>query len=208
MVELFQQKLTPREGAASSWKEGDVVLLRPGLPEADFLHSEVPVENRPAVERALLAPVSTLYADGMRRPVVPLSLSHFRSKDNKTQAGDFFDPKSYYTDDFAARVRGYQRYWVTGLATGFRYNSRVYLSCLAPWLADTTGKELVLARNRPDPERYLLITPGIPPEADIEGLTQNAKAGDFEMFVHIIRPKRPDDKVSVKPAGEEASGVK
>lgn len=208
MVELFQTTLTPREGATTPWKEGDVVLVRSGLPEADFLHSEVPAENRAAVERAILAPVSTLYADGLRRPVLPLSLSHFRNEQNKTQAGDFFDPKSYYTEEFAARVRGYQRYWVTGLAPGFRYNSRVYLSCLAPWLADTTGKELVLARNRSDAERYLLIPPGIPSKADIEGLTQNARASDFEKFAHIIRPKLPTDKVSPKLEEKEASGTK
>ena len=182
------------EGQPARWQEGDVLLVRAGLAEADFLRGgHIPEENREAVKRAVLAPLSTLYADAFRRPVVPLSLSHFRSPTNKTQAGDHFDPATYYDEALAAELRQYKRFRVTGIAPNQRFISRPYLACLVPWLADVLGKELVVARNRDEgsPDRYLTVKPGTRPEDEIAGLTKEGtfQPGDFGTFVHMVRPK-------------------
>src|SRR5262249_35753640 len=43
------------------WQPGDVVLYRPTMPEADLLPDRIPAASRPEVEKALLAPLTTLY---------------------------------------------------------------------------------------------------------------------------------------------------
>jgi hypothetical protein len=205
-----------------SWKPGDVLLMRSGLWEADLLRTAVPAENRAAVERAALAPLTTLYPDSTSRPVVLLPLSAYRSKQAREYAGAACrdDLDAYYDEAFAAQLRRYQRYWMTGLAPTPTYNSPRYLACFLPYLADTRGRDVSIARDRGnpgDPERYVIVPHHLPEDLvaellqdptlpdpfalylfdhtgdrdDIKGLTSDYKLSDFPFFVHLARPVEP-----------------
>jgi hypothetical protein len=186
-------------GMASSWKEGDVVLMRAGLLEADFLRTDIPAETRPQVERAILAPLTTLYPDRTHKPVIALTFSQYRNEDVKTPGGDkapLYGTNGFYDAEFAARLKGYQRYWMTGVGPDPNPNSWYYLTCFAPWLARELDRDLVLARNREGgpAERYVVIKPNLGPDEPIAGLTKDRKAEDFNNLLHILRPKTPADE--------------
>ncbi len=178
----------------TSWREGDVLLMRAGLAESDWLANDIPAAARPEVERAVLAPLTTLYVDAVHRPVLPLTLSHYRNKTVHPLAGEYCRPGDYYDAAFADRVRQYERYWLTGLAPGQDFTTPYYLACVLPWLADTLGWDVVVARNRGEsgnPERYVEVPTDVKPDDDIDGLTYNTKRDDFVVFVHLARPRQP-----------------
>jgi hypothetical protein len=182
------------KGMADSWQEGDVILLRSPLPEADFLKTDVPTENRAAVERHLVAPLTTLYPDRVRKPVIPLTMSHYRDDKVRTTLGHLSDPRKYYDDELAAELRKYKRYWMTGLAPNQAVNTPYFMACFLPWLADTLGTDLMLSRNRGergDPERYVEVPTHVRAGDFIEGLTGNVRPTDYVFHAHLARPKQP-----------------
>jgi hypothetical protein len=175
------------------WKPGDVVLMRPALIEADFLRTEVPEASRPQVERALVAPLTLLYPDSSHKPVIPLTLSQYRSEKVKTPAGDQVDLAAFYDAAFTERLKQYDRFWMTGVAPTATPNSWQYLSGIVPWMADHLERgELVLSRQRSDPaERYVTVKPGLGLDEPIKGLTEDRQRGDFDNPLHIVRRPSP-----------------
>jgi len=178
----------------SAWKEGDAVLVRSGQPEADFLGRGIPAENRPHVERALLAPLNTLYADAARRPLVALTRTQARGDKFRSGPGHLAPLDAFYDDAFAARLQGHSRFWVTGLTSGRDFIEPSYLACLVPWLADRANRDYSVSRNRGtpgEPQRYVEVPTAVGPEDDIDGLTFNVLPTDFVQPIHAIRPRQP-----------------
>ncbi len=175
------------------WKPGDVVLMRPGLVEADFLHSEIPEANRPQVERVLVAPLTLLYPDSSHKPVIALTYSEYRNENVKTAAGGLVDVSGFYDAALADRLKHYDRYWMTGMAPTPTANSWQYLACAVPWMADHLDRgELVVSRMRKDPaERYVTVKPGLRIDEPIKGLTEDRQRGDFDNPLHIVRRPNP-----------------
>lgn len=192
-------------GMVSAWKEGDVVLMRSGLLEADFLRTDIPPQARPQVERAILAPLTTLYPDRNHKPVIALTFSQYRTEKIKTPGAEKAPLQDYYDAEFVAKLKGYQRYWMTGVGPDADPNSWYYLTCFVPWLASELDRgPLVLARNREGlTERYVTIEPNLGPDQPIEGLTKDRKAEDFNNLLHIVRPKTKEDKAREDKARED-----
>jgi 4-amino-4-deoxy-L-arabinose transferase-like glycosyltransferase len=188
----------PGTGMTQVWKDGDVVLMRPGLMESDFLRTDIPEANRPQVERAVLAPLTLLYPDSSHKPVIALTLSQYRNDKVKSTAGSQAPLADYYNADFAAALKHYNRYWMTGVA-GDTPNTWWYLACVVPWMANSLDRgDLLLARERSDTaERYVTVKPGLGPDEPIKGLApkggsldvEDLKTDDFKNFVHIVKPK-------------------
>jgi 4-amino-4-deoxy-L-arabinose transferase-like glycosyltransferase len=184
---------------APVWKDGDVVLMRSGLPEADFLRNDIPAENRPQVERAMLAPLTLLYPDTTNKPVIALTLSQYRNNSVKTPGADQVKLPDYYNAEFVDRLKQYRRYWMTGVGPGEAPNSWWYLACIVPWMATQLDRgDLLLARNRDQAsgERYITVPPNLGPDEPIKGLApkpgtpvEDLQKKDFENFVHIVKPK-------------------
>jgi hypothetical protein len=174
------------------WKDGDVILMRSGLVESDFLRTEIPEKARPQVERVMVAPLTLLYPDSSQKPVIPLTLSGYHNEKIRTFAGDKVDLARYYDAAFAERLKKYERYWMTGVVTNEMPNSWYYLTCVVPWMADHLDRgDLVVARNRTDrAERYVLVRVGLGPDEPIKGLTEGRQEDDFKKELHIVR--RPD----------------
>jgi hypothetical protein len=202
------------EGMQKVWRDGDVVLVRSGLPEADFLRTDIPEATRPEVERAILAPLTTLYPDVAPRPVMALPFSEYHSDKVRSAGGDKLKPedyKAFYNESFVARVKGFKRYRMTGLvATGLdQPNWPPYLAGFLPRLAVLLDKDLQLSRNRGesgDKEHYVIITRDqINPAADIDGLTKDVQAKDFDSAVHLVqeKEKRLDQEKDKKPEQEK-----
>jgi hypothetical protein len=181
------------------WKEGDVVLMRSGLLESDFLRTDVPEANRPQVERAILAPLTLLYPDSSHKPVIALTFSQYRNDKVKSPAANHAPLADYYNADFVAALKHYKRYWMTGVGPDETANSWWYLACVVPWMATSLDRgDLLLARERSDAaERYVTVKPGLSPDEPIKGLApkggsldvEDLKAEDFKNFVHIVKPK-------------------
>jgi hypothetical protein len=176
------------------WKPGDVVLLRSGLIESDLLRTDIPEAARPAVERAMLAPLTLLYDDSSHKPVIPLTLSQYRNDKIRTPAGDKAPLTDYYDAEFVARLKNYDRFWLTGVGPGDTPNSWYYLAGFVPWLVDHLDRgELVIARNRPDrAERYVVVKPHLGLEESIKGLTEDIRPTDYNVELHVVR--KPDLK--------------
>jgi hypothetical protein len=198
MVGQTSEGALPGSGMAKVWKQGDVVLMRPGLIESDFLRTDIPEANRPQVERAMLAPLTLLYPDSTNKPVIALTLSQYRSKRLKTAAADHAPLTDYYDADLVAKLKRYNRYWMTGVGPGGAPNSPLYLACLVPWMATALDRgDLLLARERSEPaEHYITVKPNLGPDEPIKGLApkpdapvEDLKPEDFKNFVHIVKPK-------------------
>jgi hypothetical protein len=185
-----------------NWQDGDVLLMRSVVPEADFLKTTIPVANRPAVERVGYATVATLYPDSRRRPVVLLSYSQYRSDTLWTPTGQVCQPdlEKYYDDELANRVFGYKRYWIAGLTprtrgTNSEFNSRLFLACTLMWMADQRGGwDLNITRNRGksgEPEHYVSVPAHVLATQKVDGLTANFEATDFGLGVHLVHLKEP-----------------
>ncbi len=183
------------------WKSGDVVLMRSGLIEADFLRTEIPEAARPQVERAILAPLTLLYPDSSNKPVMALTFSEYHNQEVKTPAGDQEQVKldAFYDAAFAERLKSYQRYRMTGLANP-QPNTWYYLSCIVPWMADHLDRgDLVVSRMRKDPaEHYVVVKPGLSIKEKIKGLTDDRQPGDFDNILHIVRKRKSDDNKGEK----------
>ncbi len=189
---------------AGVWKPGDVVLMRPGLMEADFLRSpaDIPEAVRPQVERVALAPLTLLYPDSEHRPVIALSFSQYRNEKVKTPAGGLAPLSDFYDSEFAAQLKPYRRYWMTGVGPGDRPNTWYYLACLVPWMATTLDRgDLLLARNREGDEHYITVKPLLSADEGISGLVpkpgqtvEDLKSDDFKHILHIVRPKKEEKK--------------
>jgi len=176
------------------WKEGDVVLMRSGLVESDFLRSEIPEATRPQVERVLVAPLTLLYPDSSHKPVIALTLSHYRNNKIKTMAADPELVNTFYNADLVARLKKYDRYWMTGVAPRDTPNTWYYLSCVVPWLATHLERgDLVVSRDRDGPEHYVVVKPGLGLDEPIKGLTEDVKIPqDYGRELHIVRrPPEP-----------------
>ena len=78
------------------WQPNDVILLRSGSSEADFLPDRLPEATRLHVAGALLSPYTTLYVSQKRRPILLLSKSLFRNEKLHTAAGEKYDPTHRY----------------------------------------------------------------------------------------------------------------
>jgi hypothetical protein len=186
---------------AKSWKPGDVILMRSGLCEADLLRSDIPPATRPQVERAILAPLTTLYPDSSRKPVIPLSFSEYRNEKVKTPAGDPELLRGYYDDEFVARLKQYNRFWLTGVGPDPYPNSWYYLAGVVPWMATALDRgDLVLARFREKEDRYITVKPNLGLEEPIKGLApkpgegvEDMRPDDFKNFAHIVRNKTAED---------------
>lgn len=177
-----------------SWKEGDVLLMQSSLLEMDFVRNDIPEENRDAVQRIALAPLTTLYVDSISRPVIALTLSQSRGEGSSEFAGRHMEPSAFYNDALTARLRQYKRYWMTGLASGRVFNSRPFLANYLPWMANALECDLILARERDRTkpyERYVEIPMHVQPTDGIDGLSFGYKDQDFPWFVHLVRPKQP-----------------
>jgi hypothetical protein len=184
---------------AAVWKEGDVILVRAGIVESDFLCTEVPEAARPQVERVMVAPLTLLYSDSSRKQVIPLTLSQSH-KGVRTAAGDKVDVQNYYDAKFAARLKPYRRFWMTGLAPDEAPNSWQYLACVVPWMATALERgDLLLARNRDvdTGEHYITVPPNLGPDESISGLIpkpggtdpEGLNPKDFDRPFFIVKPK-------------------
>jgi 4-amino-4-deoxy-L-arabinose transferase-like glycosyltransferase len=195
--QVFMADVThPDKGLDTSWREGDVILVRSGLLEADFVRTAIPAATRSEVERVMVAPLTTLYPDTRRRPVIPLTRSLYRSDSVATLFGPLCkeDARAYYDRELADQLKGYKRFWMTGLANTPHPNDPVFLACFLPWLAEALDRDLEISRNRGtrgDPERYVAIPRGLSqkPDEPIDGLTENVRSTDFNVFVHLVKEK-------------------
>src|SRR5206468_1090942 len=119
------------------WQEGDVVLLRAGFIEADFLPDDLSPSARPHLEKACAAPLLLLWASEAPRPLVLLSLSH-RGPRSGTSMQSCYDPALYYTAELAGRLRPYRRFWLISPS----WDRGTYLASFLPWLAQGVGCSL------------------------------------------------------------------
>jgi hypothetical protein len=184
---------------AKVYKDGDVVLMRAGHIEADFLGSpaDLPEATRPQVERVVLAPLTLLYPDSQHRTVIPLTFSQYRNQSVRTPAGDQAPLEGYYTPALADRLKDYRRFWMTGVGPGVTPNSWRYLACVVPWMATALDRgDLVLARNREGDERYITVKPNLGLDEAVPGLVpkpgqavEDLRADDFKHILHIVKPK-------------------
>jgi hypothetical protein len=118
------------------WQEGDVLLLRSGLLEGDFL-ADLSTPPRGHVEGTCAAPLLTLSPMQNPRPFLVLSLSQ-HGKQVGTSLGGLYQPERFYTQDLAARLRPYRRFWIVSQD----WDRQAYLHCLLPWLAGGLGSSL------------------------------------------------------------------
>jgi hypothetical protein len=201
------------EVSVPEWEWGDVVLLRAGLPEADFIRTDIPAETRPQVERVLLAPLTTLYPDRTHKPIILLSYSQYRSSKVKTDGGEKAPLNEFYDAEFAAGLKKYHRFWMTGVGPSRRPNTWQYLGCFLPWLATALDRDdLLFARSRGDrdtPGHYVPLKPNLGPDEPIKGLTTSAeppwdrRREDFDNALQIVRPKTRDDVAREEKNREE-----
>jgi hypothetical protein len=183
-----------REG---KWKPGDVVLLRAGFLEGDFLPDRVPAASRAHIENLIAAPLTTLYAPQAPKPCVVLSLSH-RFGETYTACGRQYEPSRFYTADLAERVRHYERFWV---CTG-SWSRQPYMACLLPWLADALQWDLKVNRQREEGQRHLDVLTDVQPDDYVPGLS-DSRPEDFPTLV-LVRRKQPRGIFSLGALGAAA----
>jgi hypothetical protein len=118
-------------------QDGDVILIRSGFLEGDFLADPGLAPARREVEAACAAPLRTVYAGPTPRPFVVLSLSASGVRGGTTLSRHC-DLTGLYGPELAERLRPYGRFWLVGPD----WDRRPYLACLLPWLADGLGSSL------------------------------------------------------------------
>jgi hypothetical protein len=169
---------------ARKWEDGDVLLYRAGFLEGDLLPDRVPEANRQHLEAVLAAPLTTLYVGNQEHPYILLSYSNRRGKEFHSTAGGLkYEPERFYTEKLAQKVAGYTKYWV---ATG-QGNRQAFLACLIPWLANTQDCWVSVARERPGAEHYLFVPPGVGPEDQVPGLSNEVLTSDFPSITAVRR---------------------
>lgn len=177
---------------SGKWQPGDVLLYRPTLIEADLLPDRVAAAVRPHVERALLAPLSTLYTGSSPKPVLTLSQSNRFGK-RHTRAGAAFPAERFYNESLAHRLCGHGRFWLCTdpLEDDQRHTSdqRDFLACFLPWLAESLQWDLQVARQREKADRYFDVPTGVRPDDYVAGLS-DSKASDFARLF-LVKRKQP-----------------
>jgi hypothetical protein len=172
-----------------SFEAGDVLLLRSSLMEGDFLHDEVPEENRRHVEGVIKAPLTTLYGPTKPVRIIVLTKSH-NTERARTVAGHMCHADQFYTAELGKQLHDCpKQFWIV--------NDDVpefgkFLSCFLPWLADQAGCELSVARNRPreSANRYFTVPADSRQSDFLDGLT-NQKPKDFETYLIRVQPRPP-----------------
>jgi hypothetical protein len=181
-----------------AFRPGDVVLERPGFLEADLLPDQIRAANRAHVERLMISPLATLYVGQVAKPIIPLSLSHRRSNDLRTDTGAVYRPERMYNEALADRLRRYERFWFISAA----WNRREFLACFLPWLADALGCDLDVCVRRPEPGHRLEVYTRVAADDFIDGL-YNSRASDFAGLI-LIQRKRPEWAVKLGALGVSA----
>ncbi len=181
---LEAERVENDEVRPASWKPNDVLLVRSGFLEADFLPDELPAETRRHVHGVLLSPYTTLYVSKHAHPIIVLSKSQFRNKDLHTVAGEKYDAAKRYNPALAEQLSRYNQFWIASNNDGDRNE---FMACFLPWLADSLGTDLTVARARPEKkERYFEVLAGSGESDYLEGLS-NAEKKDFR---HLVRVQR------------------
>ena len=144
-------------------------------------------ENRSRVQAALAAPLTTLYAGKTRKPLICLSLSHYRSDKVKTPAGQFYQTAM----PRRSRVKqGVTALWAVLDRVSDTPDRRLFLACLLPWLADRLQWDRSVARHPCIGEsRYFDVDTDIRPDDWVDGLS-NGQERNFDYTVRVQR-KRP-----------------
>jgi hypothetical protein len=123
--------------ADGRFQEGDVILIRSGFLEGDFLADAGATPTRPEVEAACAVPLLTVCPGPMPRPFVVLSLSATGVRTGTTLS-KHFDEGRFYNRDLAERLRPHARFWLIGPD----WDRRPFLACFLPWLAQSLGSSL------------------------------------------------------------------
>jgi hypothetical protein len=166
------------------WRDGDVILLRSGFFEGDFLPDEIPPENRRHVDEVIAVPLRLLETGQTPKPVVVLSLSHYRSRDEQTRMGSYYSQRErFYGPELVATLKPYTRFWLTSE----QWDRREFLICFLPWLADSLGTDLRVTVFEANRQRSFLVPAGTRPGQRIPGLHNRP---DFGSLLLIERAPR------------------
>jgi hypothetical protein len=171
-----------------SWHEGDVVLLRAGFLESDFLADEVPTANRARLEGALKAPLTTLYAPKTPKRIETVRLSFYRRDRIENSAPALvrdYSASDAELADFVKRQSPATQFWICS----HHWGRQEFLIAFVPWLADQLQWDVSVARSRRDAERYFDVYTDSKPDEFLDGLT-NAAPRDFNYVIRVQR-KRP-----------------
>ncbi len=142
------------------WKEGDLLLVRSGFFEADWLPDGIDQKNRFQVERAIVTPLLTLSPPRHAKPYQVLSLS-FRSGTVRTRlAGPAYQPARLYNESFAAQLQRYQRFWLINQHA----DSSEFLAGFLAWLAQAFSTDLQVSVVLPEFPEPLTVRAGVTAE--------------------------------------------
>jgi mannosyltransferase len=122
-----------REG---EWQEGDVLLVRAGMLEGDFLE-DFTTETRHHVEQALIAPLLTTEAGTIAKPVFVLTMSQ-RGPQTSTTLGGYLPSERAGLAKLGVALRPYRRFWILSQD----WDREAYLRCFLPRLAQGIGCRL------------------------------------------------------------------
>jgi hypothetical protein len=118
-------------------RDGDVILVRSGFLEGDFLGDGGLAPAREQVEAACVAPLLTVCPGHTPRPFLVLSLSAAGVRTG-TSLGKHFDAGRFYNADLAGRLRRHDRFWLVGPD----WDRRAFQACFLPWLAEALESNL------------------------------------------------------------------
>jgi hypothetical protein len=125
-------------GRNSRWRDGDILLYRPGFLEGDLLPNKMVSEDPTQLQRVLIAPISSIYAPQTPTPFLCLSVSHCYSANVKTLAGELYPTMDFYNNTLVHQLKSYRRYWVSS-----HYGDRTaFLACFLSWLANALDSDL------------------------------------------------------------------
>jgi hypothetical protein len=181
-AERMMPEINERQ-AKGLWQPTDVLLVRSGFVEADFLPDGWPDHMRQRVEQALLSPYTTRYVSRQPYSIVLLSKSQYRNEVLQTSAGKGYSPGRFYSTELAERLRVFNEFRI---ASNDDPDRKEFFACLLPWLADSVGWDLSVARARQGPEHYFDVYTGSNPEDYLAGLSDARKTD----FTHLVRVRR------------------
>ena len=187
---LTMSQIDVLEEKNKTWLPNDVILVRSSALEADFLSYPLPEGTSRHVAGALLSPYTTLYVSQKRRPILLLSKSLFRSEKLHTAAGEKYDPTHRYNAALAKQLKLMTRDTQFWIASNDDPDRSEFFACFLPWLADAVDSDLLVARLRPEPERYFEVREGSAPTDYLDGLS-NARPADFNHLVRVRRFRPP-----------------
>jgi len=82
-------------------------------------------------------------------------------------------------------VSKYNQFWVE-TDTDDPEERVKFLTSFLPWLADAVQRDLKVARNRPQEQRYFEVLAGLRPDDHVDGLN-NALPKDFSWLIRVQR---------------------